>query len=70
MNNQNEILEQVPVCSFNWSHPDVFSLSIMRVSSVKTQLIYCQLNWRHVSTRRVIIRPGIEPCLRYISKSA
>jgi len=40
----------------------VFSLSIPRVSSVKTQLIYCQLKWRHVSTQGVIIRPIIEPC--------
>jgi hypothetical protein len=37
-----------------------------RVSSVKTQLMYCQLNWRHVSTQGVIIRPIIEPCMRYI----
>jgi len=41
-------------------------LSIARVRSVKTQLIYCQLNWRHVSTQGVIIRLIIEPCLRYI----
>ena len=27
-----------------------FRLSILRVSSVKTQPIYCQLKWRHVST--------------------
>jgi len=51
---------------FNWSQLDVFSLSIPRVSSVKTQLIYCQLEWRHVSTQGVIIRPIIEPCLKYI----
>jgi hypothetical protein len=51
---------------FNWSHPDVFSLSIPTVISVKTQLIYCQLKWRHVSTQGVVIRPIIEPCLRYI----
>jgi hypothetical protein len=44
----------------------VFSLSILRVSSVKLQLIYCQLKWRHVSTHRVIIRPIIETCLRFI----
>jgi len=44
----------------------VFSPSIARVSSVKTHLIYCQLKWRHVSTQGVIIRPIIEPCLRYI----
>jgi len=30
-------------------------LSIPRVSSVKTQLIYCQLKWRHVSTQRCFI---------------
>jgi len=42
------------------------NFSIQRVSSVKTQLIYCQLKWRHVSTHRVIIRPIIEPCLRHI----
>ena len=41
-------------------------LSIPTVSSVKTQLICCQLKWRHVSTQGVIIRPIIEPCLRYI----
>ena len=40
--------------------------SIPRVSSVKTQLIHCQLKWRHVSTQGVTIRPCIEPCLRYI----
>jgi hypothetical protein len=51
---------------FYWSHPDVFSLSIPRVSSVKTELFYCQLKWRHVSTQVVIIRSIIEPCLRYI----
>ena len=39
---------------------------IPRVRSVKTQLTYCQLRWRHVSTQGVIIRPIIEPCLRYI----
>jgi hypothetical protein len=41
----------MPNCSlqFNWSHPDVFSPGIRKVSSVKTQLIYCQLKWRHVS---------------------
>ena len=27
---------------FNCSHPDVFSLNYSRVSSVKTQLIYCK----------------------------
>ena len=53
------------VCKFNCSHLVVFSLSISRVSSVKTQLIYCQLKWRHVSTQGVIIRPIVEPCLRY-----
>jgi len=42
------------------------SLSIQRISSVKIQLIYRQLKWQHVSTQRVIIRPIIEPCLRYI----
>jgi len=41
-------------------------LSIPRVSSVKTQLIYYQLKWRNVSTQGVIIRPIIEPCMRYI----
>ena len=51
---------------FFWSLPDVFSLSIPRVSSVKTQLIYCQLKWRHFSTQGVIIRPITEPCMRYI----
>ena len=55
------------VFSPKWSHPYVFFLlSIARGSSVKTQLIYCQLKWRHVSTQEVIIRPIIEPCLRYI----
>ena len=44
----------------------MFSRSILRVNSVKTQLIYCQLKWRHVSTHRVIIRPITETCLRYI----
>ena len=34
---------------------------ILRVSSVKTQLIYCHFKWRHVSTHRVIIRQIIEP---------
>ena len=55
-------------CYFSWSHPNVFSLSrcIPRVSSVKIQLIYCQLKWRHVSTQGIIIRPIIEPCLMYI----
>ena len=52
--------------SFNWSRPDVFSLKYSRVSSVKTQLNYCQLKWRHVSTHTVIIRTIIEPCLRNI----
>jgi hypothetical protein len=42
------------------------NLIILRVSSFKTQLIYCQLKWRHVSTQGVIIRPIIDPCLRYI----
>ena len=55
---------------FNWSHPDVFSLNIPRVSSVKTQLIYCQLKWRHVSTHGVIIRPIIETCLRGTSSKS
>jgi len=32
----------------------------------QNRLIYCQLKWRHVSTQGVIIRPIIEPCLRYI----
>ena len=41
----------------------IIPYSVQRVSSVKTQLIYCQLKWRHVSTHRVIIRPIIEPCL-------
>jgi len=41
-------------------------LSIPKVSSVKTQLTYCQLKWRNVSTQGVIIRPIIEPCMRYI----
>jgi len=41
-------------------------LSIPGVSSVKTQLIYCQLKWQHVLTQGVIIRPIFEPCLRYI----
>jgi len=44
----------------------VFSRSIPRVISVKTQLIYCQLKWLHVSTQGVIIRPIIEACMRYI----
>jgi hypothetical protein len=39
---------------------------IPKVSSVKTQQIYFQLKWRHVSTQGVIIMPIIEPCLRYI----
>jgi hypothetical protein len=47
-------------------HNRFILLSIPRVSSVKTHLIYCQLKWRHVSTQGVIIRPIIEPCLRYI----
>ena len=34
----------------------MFSLSVLRVSSVETQLIYCQLKWRHVSIRRSWIR--------------
>ena len=42
-------------------------MSILRVSSVKTQLFYCQIRWRHVSTQGVIIRPIIEPCLRCIN---
>jgi len=46
----------------------VFSLSIPRVSSVKTQLIYCQLKWRHVLTQGIIIRPIIESCMRYIKR--
>ena len=33
------------------ANPMCFHLSILRVSSVKTQLIYSQLNWRHVSTQ-------------------
>jgi len=41
-------------------------IRIPRISSVKTQLMYCQLKWRHVSTQWVIIRPITEPCLRYI----
>ena len=45
--------------------PMCFHLSILRVISVKMQLIYCQLKWRHVSTHRVIIRPIIKSCLRY-----
>jgi hypothetical protein len=48
--------------------PMCFHFSILRVSSVKTELINCQLNWQHVSTHRVIIRPIIELCLRYIKK--
>ena len=28
----------------------MFSLSIPRVSSSKTQLLYCQLKWRHESS--------------------
>jgi hypothetical protein len=36
---------------FYWSRPDVFSLSIPRVSSVETQLICGQLKWRYVSTQ-------------------
>ena len=43
-----------------------FHLSIPRVSSVKTQLIYCQLKWQHVLTHRVILRPIFEPCFMYI----
>jgi len=39
---------------------------IPRVSSVKTQIIYYQLKWPHVSTQGVIMKPIIEPCLRYI----
>jgi len=39
---------------------------IPRLSSLKTHLFYCQLKLRHVSTQGVIIRPVIEPCLRYI----
>ena len=52
---------------FYWSHPDVFSLSIPRVRSVKTQLIYCELKWRHVSTQGVTMRPIIESRMRYIN---
>jgi hypothetical protein len=44
------------------------SKSIPRISSIKTQLIYCQLKWRHVSTQAVIIRPIIETCLGYIKR--
>ena len=33
--------------------PLCYHLSILRVSSVKTRLNYCQLTWRHVSTHRV-----------------
>jgi len=40
------------VKDFNWSHPDEFSLKYSRVCSFKTQLIYCQLQWRHVSTQK------------------
>ena len=43
----------------------VAPLIIPRVSSVKTQLFYCQLKWRRVSTHRVVIRPIIEPGMRY-----
>ena len=47
------------------SHPvrtseNLNHLSILRVSSVETQVIYCELKWRHVSTHRVIIRPVID----------
>ena len=60
-NNANELLY--------WSHPDVFSLSIPRVSSVKTQLFYCLLKWRHVSTQGVIIRPITEPYMKHIKET-
>ena len=49
----------------NETHQNYVHLSIQRVTSVKTQLIYCQLKWRHVSTRRVIFRLIIEPCLTF-----
>jgi len=37
------------------------NIGILRLGLVKTQLIYCQLKWRHVSTHRVTIRPITEP---------
>jgi hypothetical protein len=54
--------------SARFLNPIRLHLIIPRVSPVKTQLIYCQLKWRHVSTRGVIIRSIIEPCLRYINR--
>jgi hypothetical protein len=48
------------------NYPFVTDICIPRVSSVKTQPIYCQLNWRHVSAQGVIIRPITESCMRYI----
>jgi len=47
---------------------DTLNFNILTVSSVQTQLIYCPLKWRHVSTHRIIIiiRPIIELCLMYI----
>jgi len=46
----------------------VFSLSMPKVSSFKTQIFYCKLKWRHVSTQGVIIRPIIEPCMGWVSE--
>ena len=43
-----------------------FHQVLQELSSVKTQLIYCQLKWWHVSTQGVIMRAIIEPCMRYI----
>ena len=57
-------LRHIPL--YKYLAQTIFNRSILKVSSVKTQLIYCHLKWRHVSTHRVIIRLIIEPCLRYI----
>jgi hypothetical protein len=47
-----------------WAY-SYFNINYSRVSPVKTQLIYCQLKWRQVSTQGVDIRPITEPRLRY-----
>jgi len=62
---RNSPSKQLPL-RLKLGHNHFILLSIPRVSSVKTQLIYCQLKWLHDSTQGVIIRPIIEPCLRYI----
>jgi hypothetical protein len=39
-----------------------------RVGSVNTHQIYCQLQWLHVSTQTLIIRPIIGAHLKYIKR--